>query len=102
MRIGRCAVGELRQKFEETPKTKELLHSGVFVKSNNTYKLSVDGCLVSVIALNARWEAYQEQQSKIEQLEKINAKNQNTLQHLEYEYLRVVAENKALRGEHEQ
>lgn len=43
--------------------------------------------------------AWQDQQSKIEQLEKINAKNQNTLQHFEYEYLRVVAENKTLRGE---
>lgn len=44
-------------------------------------------------------DVWNHQQSKIEQLEKINAKNQNTLQHFECEYLRVIAENKALRGE---
>lgn len=55
----------------------------------------------AAIARNNHSMEVQELQSKIEQLEKINAKNKNTLQHLEYEYLRVVAENKALRGERE-
>ncbi|MGS4867257.1 hypothetical protein [Acinetobacter baumannii] len=64
-------MDKYREEFEQSPKTKELLSNSIyFDEKENRYKINADGCLVSAVFLNGRWEVWQEQQSKVEELEK--------------------------------
>ncbi|WP_213071701.1 hypothetical protein [Acinetobacter baumannii] len=61
-------MDKCREEFEQSPKTKELLSDSIyFDEKENRYKVNADGCLISVVFLNGRWEAWQSQQSKVEE-----------------------------------
>ncbi|MGT2584278.1 hypothetical protein [Acinetobacter baumannii] len=63
-------MDKCREEFEQSPKTKELLSDSIyFDEKENRYKVNADGCLISVVFLNGRWEVWQEQQAKVEELE---------------------------------
>ncbi|MDC4306288.1 hypothetical protein NQ624_08530 [Acinetobacter baumannii] len=62
-------MDKCREEFEQNPKTKELLSDSIyFDEKENRYKVNADGCLISVVFLNGRWEVWQEQQAKVEEL----------------------------------
>ncbi|HGL4551722.1 TPA: hypothetical protein ACKE7S_000647 [Acinetobacter baumannii] len=64
-------MDKCREEFEQSPKTKELLSDSIyFDEKENRYKVNADGCLISVVFLNGRWEVWQEQQAKVEELQK--------------------------------
>ncbi|WP_065996327.1 hypothetical protein [Acinetobacter baumannii] len=64
-------MDKCREEFEQSPKTKELLSDSIyFDEKENRYKVNADGCLISVVFLNGRWEVWQEQQAKVEDLQK--------------------------------
>ncbi|EHU2215494.1 Uncharacterised protein [Acinetobacter baumannii] len=64
-------MDKCREEFEQNPKTKELLSDSIyFDEKENRYKVNADGCLISVVFLNGRWEVWQEQQAKVEELQK--------------------------------
>lgn len=64
-------MDKCREEFEQSPKTKELLSDSIyFDEKENRYKVNADGCLISVVFLNGRWEVWQEQQAKAEELQK--------------------------------
>lgn len=64
-------MDKCREEFEQSPKTKELLSDSIyFDEKENRYKVNADGCLISVVFLNGRWEVWQEQQAKAEEIEK--------------------------------
>jgi hypothetical protein len=64
-------MDKYREEFEQSPKTKELLSDSIyFDEKENRYKVNADGCLISVVFLNGRWEVWQEQQAKVEELQK--------------------------------
>ncbi len=64
-------MDKCREEFEQSPKTKELLSDSIyFDEKENRYKVNADGCLISVVFLNGRWEVWQEQQAKVEKLQK--------------------------------
>lgn len=64
-------MDKCRKEFEQSPKTKELLSDSIyFDEKENRYKVNADGCLISVVFLNGRWEVWQEQQAKVEELQK--------------------------------
>lgn len=61
-------MDKCREGFEQSPKTKELLSDSIyFDEKENRYKVNADGCLISVVFLNGRWEVWQEQQAKVEE-----------------------------------
>ncbi|WP_455799082.1 hypothetical protein [Acinetobacter baumannii] len=61
-------MDKCREEFEQSPKTKELLSDSIFFdEKENRYKVNADGCLISVVFLNGRWEVWQEQQAKVEE-----------------------------------
>lgn len=61
-------MDKCREEFEQSPKTKELLSDSIyFDEKENRYKVNADGCLISVVFLNGRWEAWQSQQAKVEE-----------------------------------
>ncbi len=63
-------MDKCREEFEQSPKTKELLSDSIyFDEKENRYKVNADGCLISVVFLNGRWEVWQEQQAKVEELQ---------------------------------
>lgn len=63
-------MDKCREEFEQNPKTKELLSDSIyFDEKENRYKVNADGCLISVVFLNGRWEVWQEQQAKVEELQ---------------------------------
>lgn len=69
--IREYGVDKCREEFEQSPKTKELLSDSIyFDEKENRYKVNADGCLISVVFLNGRWEVWQEQQAKVEELQK--------------------------------
>ncbi|HCA5313376.1 TPA: hypothetical protein MW278_001655 [Acinetobacter baumannii] len=64
-------MDKCREEFEQSPKTKELLSDSIyFDEKENRYKVNADGCLISVVFLNGRWEVWQEQQAKVDELQK--------------------------------
>ncbi|MEI1679945.1 hypothetical protein V8P49_01805 [Acinetobacter baumannii] len=64
-------MDKCREEFEQSPKTKELLSDSIyFDEKENRYKVNADGCLITVVFLNGRWEVWQEQQAKVEELQK--------------------------------
>ena len=66
-------MDKCREEFEQIPKTKELLSDSIcFDEKENRYKVNADGCLISVVFLNGRWEVWQEQQAKAEELQRRN------------------------------
>ncbi|MCW1878218.1 hypothetical protein ABEV05_05065 [Acinetobacter baumannii] len=66
-------MDKCREEFEQSPKTKELLSDSIyFDEKENRYKVNADGCLISVVFLNGRWEVWQEQQAKVEELQRRN------------------------------
>lgn len=68
--IREYGVDKCREEFEQSPKTKELLSDSIyFDEKENRYKVNADGCLISVVFLNGRWEVWQEQQAKVEELQ---------------------------------
>lgn len=61
----------MRSEFEKLPKTNELLEDGIyFDEKSNRYKVSDGGCLISTVFLNGRWEAYQNRQTEVDELQK--------------------------------
>ncbi|WP_240489626.1 hypothetical protein [Acinetobacter baumannii] len=65
-------MDKCREEFEQNPKTKELLSDSIyFDEKENRYKVNADGCLISVVFLNGRWEVWQEQQAKVEELQNL-------------------------------
>ncbi len=63
-------MDKCREEFEQSSKTKELLSDSIyFDEKENRYKVNADGCLISVVFLNGRWEVWQEQQAKVEELQ---------------------------------
>jgi peptidoglycan hydrolase CwlO-like protein len=63
-------VGELRQKFEALPDIADKLHTVEFTESHNTYHAKLANSSLSVKFVQGAWYVFQDQQSKIEQLEK--------------------------------
>ncbi|KCX68620.1 hypothetical protein J560_4113 [Acinetobacter baumannii 855125] len=89
-------MDKCREEFEQSPKTKELLSDSIyFDEKENRYKVNADGCLISVVFLNGRWEVWQEQQAKVEELQK---RLDGALKETQYA-LQYVEED--MRGNHE-
>ncbi|WP_228261903.1 hypothetical protein [Acinetobacter baumannii] len=79
-------MDKCREEFEQSPKTKELLSDSIyFDEKENRYKVNADGCLISVVFLNGRWEVWQEQQAKVEELqEELQSAKKNLLTKLDF------------------
>lgn len=89
-------MDKCREEFEQSPKTKELLSDSIyFDEKENRYKVNADGCLISVVFLNGRWEVWQEQQAKVGELQK---RLDGALKETQYA-LQYVEED--MRGNHE-
>lgn len=77
-------MDKCREEFEQNPKTKELLSDSIyFDEKENRYKVNADGCLISVVFLNGRWEVWQEQQAKVEELKATIKGNHGRIAELE-------------------
>lgn len=59
----------MRSEFEKDPKVKELIEQGCsFDSTDNRYKAEDVSRIIEITVLNARWETFQFQQSKVDEL----------------------------------